>query len=496
MNDIDKRLHDEFGAVKVSAVHGEEGQGGGVAHVVAVVDFSPQETRSARVHRTGHPYIGHLPVRLQRHFNARKMEMDVKEMPYHKDQHTWTDRSAPLPREVTAEVSAICATLTDATCYAYPITLAPHHAGNDGLLRLGRLLHVKLSAFILATGESHVCLSFIGRGIGGLIVRASLSGFDSDTSVLNLSGISVEFGSFVTIGTPHLGVRRSPELGNVWKWLRDYNVVRRYGLVGRELLMEDADFALMDVSLHDSANVSVLSRFRRRVYVAVRHDTFASEATALQLADMRMTPLGKYVKMCDRGEEPLPVDPLPDVTPPTPTEDPAHWEWRWHGAAWLRYWLLETMFGPPALLLVLFALFYSFVTVEVTFLGIEWVAVLNVVLSLLSLATCLASGYTFNAGYPEVPVEERFQHLGNPLSRATFFKTSCRIFNTCITDPASEVSVNQVKEVLNFPDESTIERIVVSPAVYTRTLLPAHSAITSPLLLSRAVQMLELSSLG
>eukprot|EP00754_Rhynchopus_humris_P046420 Rhum_TRINITY_DN5939_c0_g1::Rhum_TRINITY_DN5939_c0_g1_i1::g.18786::m.18786 len=468
-----------FDAVRLMPAPGSEAGGsGGPVHVVAVVRYARSAAeaaaaaaQSSSTSRPPHPYIPSLPAALQRHFNPRKMDMDRWEMPYHKSHNEWFDektrdataaaggggqgqRPQQPHTQAEADAAAVCAALgggSGTTAYAVSLTVAPHHTGNDGIHRLGRRLYAKLAGFVLALREADVVLSFVGLGVGGLLARASLPHFQRESSVLALSGVRVRLGALATVATPHLGARRGPTAGSAWTWVRRQWLVHSRGLLGKELLMEDADFALMELALHDGAAADALARFRRVAYVAVRGDPFASTATALSLADSAMTPLGAYVRRRaeerrsdggggDEGGEDdecaaaaLPAYACCD--PCTYRDGPVRL-----CSAVLRYVLLETALGLPA-------------AAAAAFCAARWVVAASVaaqaVLAAAAFFLALAAGHAYHASFQPVPVEA-FAHVGDVgRTQATFFKTARRVFEEAPTDAGCDLCVNLVKEVLN-----------------------------------------------
>ena len=492
-----------FDAVRLApAPGGEAGGSDGRVHVVAVVRYARSAAEAAAAAAAAaakkasssppHPYIPSLPAALQRHFNPRKMDMDRWEMPYHKSHNEWFDekkhdaaagggaqeQQRQQLTQAEADAAGVCAALGggggSTTAYAVSLTVAPHHTGNDGIHRLGRRLYAKLASFILALREEDVVLSFVGLGVGGLVARASLPHFRRESSVLALSGVRVRFGALATVATPHLGARRGPTAGSAWTWVRRQWLICSRGLLGKELLMEDADFALMELALHDGAAADALARFRRVAYVAVRGDPFASPATALSLADSAMTPLGAYVRRRaeerksdggDNDEDECAAAPLPAYAccdPRILRDGPV----RLCSAA-LRYALLETALGLPA-------------AAAAAFCAARWAAAASVVvqaaLAAAAFVLALAAGHAYHASYQPVPVEA-YAHVGGVgRTQATFFKTARRVFEEAPTDAGCDLCVNLVKEVLNRQQEEggegegvgggrqTVVRLVVSPA--------------------------------
>ncbi|KAJ9459798.1 hypothetical protein DIPPA_28596 [Diplonema papillatum] len=316
---------DDAGVMYVERQRDEEvshGDDEGV-HVVVVVTFVDppcgwkKTKRKAAAAKGGkgtvHPYLSSMPAEVQQHFNPRKMDRDRWELPYEDGDGAnrwWCDAAEEERaqgdrrwREKQAKFSGLAREIAkQASAYVFPVAVEQADPGNDGLVALGRRLFVRVQDFLLRLREARVHLSFVAAGIGGLVAKSSLGWFRRDTSALALSGIRVALRSFVGMSCPFLGLRRSPALGNAWKWWRHYRLVRRYGLLGKELLCEDADFALMGLCLHDGRPARAFTEFVTVRYFGIAGDSDTPDASSLSLADPRVTPLGKYVALCRRDQ--------------------------------------------------------------------------------------------------------------------------------------------------------------------------------------------------
>eukprot|EP01059_Diplonema_ambulator_P026876 TRINITY_DN44356_c0_g1_i1.p1 TRINITY_DN44356_c0_g1~~TRINITY_DN44356_c0_g1_i1.p1 ORF type:complete len:485 (+),score=140.43 TRINITY_DN44356_c0_g1_i1:43-1455(+) len=441
--------------------------------VISTYDDSPKPPG-----RTGHPYLSSMPAKLQKHFNPRKMDRDRYEEPYNTRAEEWfsEETAATPPHLIDSTMLPACG-----VCYVLPVTIAAGRKDYEGLAILGKKFYRKVASFLMDLDKKEVRLSFLGVGIGGLVARASLAMFRRQGSALDLSSINVVLESFVTLDTPHMGVRRPPELGNVYKWLRHRWVMSSYGMVGRELLLEDADFVLMELALHDSETGECMECFERVAFVCTQHSMFCTASSGLMHTHPSITPLGEYVHLCRRTGRELEDDlvvltKVPEVEVCGSRAAGAPFAM----AAELRYLLLESMWGLPmvfacALLIVSFQDDY----LQPTVMGVDVLVITQLVLSLLFLLTLGTAGYAFSAGINEPP-ETKYAHLSDPHALSSYYKICTRVYKTSPTDHHSELCVNIVKEVLNTRYYHSARRCLLPPYTSKREAL------------RRAANMLEL----
>jgi len=142
---------------------------------------------------------------------------------------------------------------------------------NDGLLVCGARLAAEVHEYLGARfpdGDSEpLRLVLVGHSLGGLILRAALP------ALLDGSPVPLVPSSYVSLQTPHLGIRRAAATGWIGDLKRElmHGVYRILGQTGRELKQEDDAGVLRALTDPMAPSFGALARFPHCTFVAMPH---------------------------------------------------------------------------------------------------------------------------------------------------------------------------------------------------------------------------------
>eukprot|EP00667_Euglena_gracilis_P013329 EG_transcript_13735 len=158
---------------------------------------------------------------------------------------------------------------------------------NDGLLVCGDRLAKEACNFLASTAchpdpGGALVLVAIGHSLGGLVLRAALP------RLLRDSPVPLRPGAYLSLLTPHLGVRRAAA-GLLAEWRRDLThglVPLVAGQTGVELLLEDDSGVLQQLADPGLPFLQSLQRFATCTFVAMPHQDFLVPFCTASLMDV------------------------------------------------------------------------------------------------------------------------------------------------------------------------------------------------------------------
>ena len=209
----------------------------------------------------------------------------------------------------------------------------------DGIVAAGRRLADELEQLCAPLASSAPpLLSIVGHSNGGLVARYALGELEARGALGDgVASARMSPNAFVTLSSPHLGVRRSDNAASPFESEAFQPLVRRivtagtYGHAGVQLAMLDADGArgaplLVELADADGLYVRALRRFHRRVAVAsVSHEIlvpFGSAALLSGPAHQSRRSLDRAPRLAPNVVSHTALQPLPPPPPRAPSTPP------------------------------------------------------------------------------------------------------------------------------------------------------------------------------
>jgi hypothetical protein len=190
-----------------------------------------------------------------------------------------------------------------------------------GIKKCGHALAEELAEYfkLLALEHKEINLTIVGHSFGGIYSRHAIHLLFGPTSVYEWK-MKINLVSFVTIASPHLGVRRPKGVSlsqTAWRVCSDY-----VGWVGGQTACDLLLWNTELVSIADPDHIATLAKFKHHTLIgAARFDETVGYCSAMILKDNEYAHLTKdgECQIFDNGQ--VTVSQLPDNEKPTISSD-------------------------------------------------------------------------------------------------------------------------------------------------------------------------------